>query len=66
MTECTAITLRDTKRGEYIKRKPDAKTVWVRGEYDRTMKAYSLTDTDDMNREMWLKPSTLVYIGFTY
>lgn len=59
-------TLRDTKRGEYIKRKPDAKTVYIRGAYDAATKRISLIDTEDMNRELFLKPSAVVYVGFTY
>lgn len=66
MNECTATPLRATAPGEYVKRKPDAKTVYIRGAYDRATKTYSLTDAQDMNREIFLKPGTIVYIGFTY
>ena len=52
--------------GEYIRRKADAKTTYVRNHYDRPSKTYSLSDCDDMNREIFLKGSTIVYVGFDY
>lgn len=60
------VKLSDVKRGDYVKRKPDAKAVYKRGDFDRASKSYALADTDDMNREIFLKADTLVYIGFTY
>jgi hypothetical protein len=59
-------TLGTTKRGEFIRRKPGAPTVWIRGEYCRASKRYSLVDFNDCNREIFLKKSTPVYIGFTF
>lgn len=58
--------LRDVKPGEYFKRKPDARAVFVRGAYDRGVKRISATDFDDISREIHLRPSTLVFIGFTF
>jgi hypothetical protein len=60
------VKLNEVKPGDYVMRKPDSKTVFVKGAYDKGSKAFSLTDTEDMNREIFLKSSTLVYIGFTY
>lgn len=53
------------KRGEYVKRKPDASTVWIRGEYCGK-DGYLLTCADDMNRFMYVKKSTILFYGFTY
>lgn len=67
MTETTTTkALRDVKPGEYFKRKPDARAVFVRGAYDRSSKRISATDFEDMNRELLLQPSAAVYVGFTF
>lgn len=58
--------LRDVKRGEYFKRKPEAAAVFKRGEYDRSAKRISGIAFDDISREVLLRPSTLVYVGFTF
>ena len=60
------IALRHVGNGDLVKRKPDAKTVYVVNHYDRASKTYSLSDWNDMNREIFLKPSTMVYVGFTF
>jgi hypothetical protein len=62
----TTATIRDLPKGEYIRRKHDAATTYIRGEYDRSSKRYELRDCDDMNRSIWLKGDTLVTVGFTY
>lgn len=67
MTETTTIkALRDVKPGEYFKRKPDARAVFVRGAYDRASKRISATDFDDINRELLLRPEIPVFVGFTF
>ncbi len=60
------VLLSSVKQGEHLRRKPDAKTTYVRNHYDREPKKYSLSDTEDMNREIFLPGKTLVYVGFTY
>ncbi len=62
----TTKALRDVKPGEYFKRKPDARAVFVRGAYDRATKRISATDFDDINRELFIKPDALVVVGFTF
>lgn len=59
-------TIKAVKSGEYIKRKADAKTVYIKGAYDRTTKSYECTDTEDMNRQVYIKADKPVFIGFTY
>jgi len=54
------------KRGEYVKRKPDAVKVYRRGEYDRATKRFSLVDCDDASREIFVKANTLLTVGFDY
>ena len=65
-----AIKLSELKNGEYFTRKPvefpEDRQVLIRNEYDRSTKKYSVTRFDDVNREMFLKGSTIVYTGFTF
>jgi hypothetical protein len=58
--------LKDLPPGEYFKKSPTARTVYVRGHYDRTDKRYYFSDAEDMNREGSAKGSTVVFAGFTY
>ena len=58
--------LKDLRPGEFFKKSPTARTVYVRGHYERTDKRYYFSDAEDMNREGSAKGSTRVYAGFTY
>ena len=58
--------LRDVKRGDFVRRKAGAATVYTRGDYDKSRKRYSLGDYSDVGREVFLKGDTIVYIGFSY
>lgn len=59
-------TLRNVKPGDFVRRKPDAKKTYVNGSYDKASKTFSLIDFDDVNREIFIKASTTVYIGFDF
>ncbi len=65
-----AIALRHLNVGDLIKRKPNAKAVYVINHRNKATKTrlaeYSLSDYEDMNREIFLKEDTIVYTGFTY
>mgnify|MGYP003655996161 FL=1 len=52
--------------GEFVKRKPDAKKTYVRGDYDRRYKKYRLDDWDDISRDIMLPGNTPVYVGFDF
>ncbi|UOL48592.1 hypothetical protein QGX12_gp052 [Pseudomonas phage Kremar] len=54
------------KKGEFVKRKENAKGVFVRGDYDQSSKRYSLVDTEDHCREVWVKKGTMLFVGFDY
>jgi hypothetical protein len=58
--------IKAVKQGEYIKRKADAKAVYIKGAYDRSTKTYECTDTDDINKQIYIKADKPVFIGFTY
>jgi len=66
------VQLKDVKKGEFLRRKPDAKTTYIRGDYVREIwmtgvhYGYSCIDDMDINREIFLKGTTKVWIGFTY
>ena len=58
--------LRDVPRGEFLRRKLDAKKTYTRGEYDRSYKRYRCDDWDDISRDIMLKGSQLVWVGFKF
>jgi len=62
----TEISIKNAIIGDYVKRKPDAKTVYIRCGYDRSTKSYCLQDTNDINRFIYIKSNKSVFIGFDY
>ena len=60
------IELRKVKEGDFFKRKPTAAAEYIRNHYNRKDQFgpanYSCSDAHDMNREIFLKPSTIVYV----
>ena len=60
------IKLRDVPRGVFLRRKPDAKKTYTRGEYDRTYKRFRCDDWDDISRDILLKGDALVWVGFDF
>ena len=64
MTE--QVKIEDVKKGDFVRRKADSKTTYTTNGYCRFNKRYEINDWDDINRWMYLKKGTLVYIGFTF
>lgn len=62
----TEIAVKNVIDGDYVKRKADAKTVYIRCGYDRSTKTYCLQDTEDMNRCIYIKSNKTVFVGFDY
>lgn len=60
------VAIQHVTKGDYVKRKTDSKAVYIKGEYDRSSKAYEMHDTDDINRTIYIKADKVVVIGFTY
>lgn len=62
--------LKDVRKGEWFTRKPieDPKDnqIWIRGDYDRETKKYCSSNFDDINRFIYLKGETTVYVGYTF
>jgi hypothetical protein len=57
--------LRAVKKGEFFKLKPEGK-VMVRDDYCRGSKRFTAFPYEDCFNYKWIKPSKLVYVGFTY
>jgi hypothetical protein len=60
--------LADVQINDFIMRKPNSNTVFIKekNSYDRSTKRFCVSDTMNINRSLYLKGSTIVYIGFTY
>ena len=62
----TIVKLSTVKNGEYFKKSETSKKVYIRGPFDRYSKAYSCRDFEDVNREIFVKGTTNVAVGFTF
>lgn len=64
------IKIKDLKKGDYFTLKeieyPDEKQVYIKGDYERSEKKYSVYKFYDVNSERLLKGEKEVYIGFTF
>jgi hypothetical protein len=60
------VPLRTIKSGEFFRRRIDAKTTFVRGDYDRTDKKFEAYDFEDINRFVYLKGATPVFVEFEF
>jgi hypothetical protein len=60
------VPLRSVKVGDFFRRKADSKKTYIRQSYIRDGKVFECDDTDDISRAIYLKGSTLVFVGFTY
>lgn len=53
-------------KGQYVRRKPDAKTTYKVVGYDKAERRWQLDDVSDISRCIYVKPGTKLYAGFTY
>ena len=62
------VKLNTLPKGEFIKRAETTSKVYIKGDYIREdgYNRYSCEDTEDMNREVFIKGTALVWVGFTY
>ena len=59
--------IRDIKKGEFVKKKADAKKVFIVGDYCRTEKKWELVSADDVyGGYQYLAGDKLVFAGFEY
>jgi hypothetical protein len=60
------VTIKNVKPGDYIKRKADAKAVYIKGAYIKSLKGFECADVSDINKSIVIKSDKLVFVGFTY
>lgn len=53
-------------KGELVKRKPDAKKVYMVAGYCKINRAYQLDDYNDSSRSIYVKKGTVLFTEFTY
>ena len=62
--------IKDLKAGEYFTFKevecPKESQVWVRGEYDRSSKTYSVTKWADICHEKFVRGDKEVFVDFIF
>lgn len=62
--------LKELKKGDYFTLKPveyaQDNEVWVRGEYDRSSRKYSIYKFSDINHESFKSGNTKVYTDFIF
>ena len=60
-------TIRKIKKGDYFRlKKSETAPVWVRGEYERSIKKYSCYKFDDINHDHFYSGDKKVYINFIF
>lgn len=60
------VVVESIKRGEFVRRHPDANKTYKRGDFDRLTRRYSLVDCDDTSREVFVKKGAKLFVGFSY
>lgn len=64
------IKLKELKKGDYFTFKaieyPEDKQVFVKGDYERSEKKYSILRFDDVNNERFVKGDKEVFIDFIF
>ena len=66
VTEMRKIKIEDVQRGDFIRRKPEAKTTFTAAGYCRYEQRYQLDDWDDISRCIYVKKGTEVFVGFDF
>ena len=66
ITQSQTLQVEAIKRGEFVRRKADSLKTYVRGEYDKGSKRYSLEDFDCAGREIWVKKGCTLFVGFEF
>jgi hypothetical protein len=60
------IKIENVQRGDFIRRKPDAKTTFTSAGYCRYTMRYQLDDWNDISRCVYLKKGTEVLVDFDF
>lgn len=63
----TSKKIKELKKGEYFRLKDsDSSPVWIKGEYVRSDKKYSIYKFEDVNHERLLSPDKIVFTDFEF
>ena len=57
------VKIENVKKGDFVRRKADAKTTYTAGGYCRR---YILDDWADISRSVYIKKGTEVFVGFDF
>ena len=57
---------KEVKLGTFVKRTMNAKRIYLMGSYDRSIRAYVLHAEDDISVSINVKPTALLFVGFTF
>lgn len=64
------MTLKELKKGDFFTKKnienPTENQVWIKGDYDRATKKFSIIRFSDMNDEQMMAGNKEVYTEFTF
>lgn len=58
--------IRNTTKGEYLKRTESARIVYVRGEYIRQRDAFACHAFDDFCKVVYIKADKTVFVDFEF
>jgi|TARA_R110000764_G_scaffold207838_1_gene293430 hypothetical protein len=58
--------LSDLNVGDYFKLSLEAKRIYIKGEYLKEDKRFRCEDAEDISRERFLKPDSVVFTAFEY
>lgn len=62
--------LKELKKGDYFTKKsienPTESQVWIRGDYDRSLKKYECSNFADVNKTCFIKGDREIYTDFTF
>lgn len=61
-----SIPVQDIPKGEFVRRKADAKKTYTKGSYCKFSKAWELHDESDISRSIFVKKNTILFVGFEY
>ena len=65
-SELKQVKIKDLKEGDFFILNNKARTIYVRGHYDRAENDYTCNDFNDLSREKYFKGRKTVLIGFTF
>ena len=67
---CVAETLKQLNKGEYFTKKeiayPKDSQVWIKGEYNHSLKKYECTRFSDMNDIQYISGDKIIYTDFIF